>query len=84
MTLQVPIPVSFTPKMETTKAVILTDICIDGQLIVAEAVVPKMYFNATDTNNGFIESWVLTQRIEEERKKNVDDAKAEILAMIAS
>lgn len=82
MQLQVPVPVSFTIKMETDRALILQDISIDDTVVVREGVIPKMTIDATDHNHGFIESWVLAQRIKEERTKDVDAAKAELLSMI--
>ena len=82
MTLQTPVPVTFHVKMETDKALILQDITIDDVIVVKEGVIPKMTINATSNTTGFIESWVITQRIKEERIKDVDTAKAEILAMV--
>lgn len=82
MQLQIPIPVTFKIKMETERALILTDISLDGQIIVQEGVIPKMCANVTDKNNGFIESWVIEQRIKEEKLKNVEDAKRNILELI--
>lgn len=81
MEIQVPIPVSFHVKMETDRALILTDITVDDKVIVKEGVIPKMLIDATDHNNGFIESWVLQQRIKEEKLQNVEDAKRELLML---
>jgi hypothetical protein len=81
MEIQVPIPVSFHVKMETDRALILTDITVDEKVIVKEGVIPKMLIDVTDHNNGFIESWVLQQRIKEEKLQNVEDAKRELLML---
>jgi hypothetical protein len=81
MEIQVPIPVTFHVKMETDRALILTDIAVDDNVIVKEGVIPKMLINVTDHNNGFIESWVLQQRIKEEKMQNVEEAKRELLML---
>jgi hypothetical protein len=70
--------------METEKAYILKNISIDDQIIVNEGVIPKKLINVTDSSNGSIESWVLTQRIQEERIKNVETAKEELLNLVKS
>lgn len=81
MEIQVPIPVSFHIKMETDRALILSDITVEDKVIVKEGVIPKMLINVTDQNNGFIEAWVLQQRIKEEKMQNVEDAKRELLLL---
>ena len=81
MEIQVPIPVSFHIKMETNRALILSDIAVEDKVIVKEGVIPKMLINVTDNNNGFIESWVLQQRIKEEKMRDVEEAKKELLLL---
>ena len=81
MEIQVPIPVSFHVKMETDRALILSDITVEDKVIVKEGVIPKMLIDVTDHNNGFIEAWVLQQRIKEEKMQNVEDAKKELLLL---
>ena len=83
MTLQVPIPVTFSLKMQTEKALILQSIAIDDTVVVQEAVIPKMYVTTDSQSSGHIESWVIAQRIQEEKQKNVEQAKQELLAMLS-
>lgn len=84
MTLQVPIPVTFSLKMQTEKAFILQSIAIDETVVVQEAVIPKMYVTMDSQSSGQIESWVIAQRIQEEKQKNVEQAKQELLAMLSA
>lgn len=81
MEIQVPVPVSFHVKMETDRALILCDIAIDDNVIIKEGVIPKMLIDMTDHNHGFIESWVLQQRIKEEKMRDVEEAKKELLLL---
>ena len=67
--------------METDRALILSDITLEDKVIIKEGVIPKMLINMTDHNNGFIESWVLQQRIKEEKMRDVDEAKKELLLL---
>ena len=83
--LEIPIPVSFTVKTTTDKAIIAQDIMLRDTLYIKEAVLPKMYTNINETKNdnstAFVEKWVLQQRYTEEQTVDVDSHVDELLAV---
>lgn len=86
MTLEIPIPVTFTIKMETERAFIVNDIMLKDKLYINEAVLPKMYTVVEDVNGNVtsanVEKWVLQQRYTEENTVDVDAHIDELLAVV--
>lgn len=87
MTLEIPIPVTFTIKMETERAFIVNDVMLKNKLYINEAVLPKMYtdIKSTDDNHvtsADVEKWVLQQRYTEENTVDVDAHIDELLAVV--
>jgi len=86
MTLEIPIPVTFTIKMETERAFIVNDVMLKNNLYIHEAVLPKMYtdIKSTDDNvtSANVEKWVLQQRYTEENTVDVDAHIDELLAVV--
>jgi hypothetical protein len=86
MNLEIPIPVTFTIKLETERAFIATNVMLKNKLYIQEAVLPKMYtiINATldDVTSATVEKWVLQQRYTEENTVDVDAHIDELLAVV--
>lgn len=86
MTLEIPIPVTFTIKMETERAFIVNDVMLKDKLYINEAVLPKMYTVVEDVNGNVtsanVEKWVLQQRYTEENTVDVDAHIDELLAVV--
>ena len=86
MTLEIPIPVTFTIKLETERAFIANNVMLKNKLYIQEAVLPKMYtiINATidDVTSATVEKWVLQQRYTEENTVDVDAHIDELLAVV--
>lgn len=79
MNLELPIPVSFSIKMETDKAYIVSDLKLQDTLLCAETNLPKMYTSIKSTDKddvttAIVENWVLEQRVQEARSQSVDNA----------
>jgi hypothetical protein len=86
MTLEIPIPVTFTIKMETERAFIVNEVMLEDNLYISEAVLPKMYTDIQSTNDNVtsanVEKWVLQQRYTEENTVDVDAHIHELLAVL--
>ena len=86
MALEIAIPVTFTIKMKTERAFIVTNVMLKDKLYINEAVLPKMYtiINAThdDVTSATVEKWVLQQRYTEENTVDVDAHIDELLAVV--
>jgi len=86
MNLEIPIPVTFTIKLETERAFIANNVMLKNKLYIQEAVLPKMYtiINATidDVTSATVEKWVLQQRYTEENTVDVDAHIDELLAVV--
>ena len=86
MNLEIPIPVTFTIKMETERAFIVNDVMLKDKLYINEAVLPKMYTDVQDVNGNVtsanVEKWVLQQRYTEENTVDVDAHVEELLAVV--
>ena len=87
MTLEIPIPVTFTIKMETERAFIVNNVMLKNNLYINEAVLPKMYteINKTDNNHvtsANVEKWVLQQRYTEENTVDVEAHVEELLSVV--
>ena len=68
--LQSPVGVTFTIKMETDKAFIVEDLQIMGKPYISSTNIPKMYVdNAKTDKDGVtlasVESWIIEQRYDE-------------------
>jgi len=85
MKLEIPIPVSFTVKTTTDKAIIAQDIMLRETQYIKEAVLPKMYTIINETKKGIttavVEKWVLLQRYTEEQTVDVESHVDELLAV---
>jgi hypothetical protein len=86
MNLELPIPVSFSIKMETDKAYIVSDLKLQDKLLCAETNLPKMYTQIQSTDKkdvtiAVVENWVLEQRIQESRSQSVDNAITKLLEL---
>ena len=86
MSLELPIPVQFSIKMETDKAYIVSDLKLQDNLLCAETNLPKMYTEVKSTNKddvtlAVVENWVLEQRVQEARSQSVDNAKSKLIEL---
>jgi len=85
MNLEIPIPVTFTIKMITDKAIIAQNIMLKGSVYIREAVLPKMFtiINNTedDVTTAVVDKWVLQQRYTEENTVDIDAHIEELLAV---
>jgi hypothetical protein len=86
MSLELPIPVTFSIKMETDKAYIVSDLKLQDNLLCAETNLPKMYtqVKSTDKNDvtiAVVENWVLEQRVQEARSQSVDNAITKLIEL---
>lgn len=85
MNLEIPIPVTFSIKMTTEKAIIAQNIMLKGQAYIKEAVLPKMFVsNIQEDENGItalVEKWVLQQRYTEENTVDVEAHIDELLSI---
>lgn len=68
--LQSPVSVTFTIKMETDKAFIVEDLQIMGKPYISSTNLPKMYVDNAKTNkegvtSASVESWIIEQRYDE-------------------
>ena len=68
--LQSPVGVTFTIKMETDKAFIVEDLQIMGKPYISSTNLPKMYVDNIKTNKdgvttASVESWIIEQRYDE-------------------
>ncbi len=86
ISLESPVSVTFTVKMETDKAIIAENIQLNGQDYISSTNLPKMYtvIHNTDDNgvtSADVESWVLKQRAEELYNPNKRDVAKELLAV---
>ena len=85
MNLEIPIPVTFSIKMTTEKAIIAQNIMLKGKAYIKEAVLPKMFVsNIQEDENGInalVEKWVLQQRYTEENTVDVEAHIDELLSI---
>tara|TARA_R100000951_G_scaffold92660_2_gene81110 strand:- start:22 stop:309 length:288 start_codon:yes stop_codon:yes gene_type:complete len=86
MSLELPIPVQFSIKMETDKAYIVSDLKLQDNLLCAETNLPKMYTEVKSTNKddvtlAVVENWVLEQRVQEARSQSVDNAISKLIEL---
>jgi hypothetical protein len=85
-TLEIPIPVTFTIKLETERAYIVNNVILSGELYVREAVLPKMFtiIKATKNENtsALVEKWVLQQRYIEENTVDVEAHIEELKSLV--
>jgi len=86
MSLELPIPVTFSIKMETDKAYIVSDLKLQDNLLCAETNLPKMYTQVKSTNKNdvtiaVVENWVLEQRVQEARSQSVDNAITKLIEL---
>lgn len=86
MSLELPIPVQFSIKMETDKAYIVSDLKLQNNLLCAETNLPKMYTEVKSTNKddvtlAVVENWVLEQRVQEARSQSVDNAISKLIEL---
>ena len=85
MNLEIPIPVTFSIKMTTEKAIIAQNIMLKGQAYIREAVLPKKFVSniQKDENgvNALVEKWVLQQRYTEENTVDVEAHIDELLSI---
>jgi hypothetical protein len=86
MTLEIPIPVTFTIKMETERAFIVNNVMLKNKLYINEAVLPKMYTDIKSNNDNVtsadVEKWVLQQRYTEENTVDVEAHVEELLSIV--
>lgn len=86
MNLEIPIPVTFTIKMETDKAFIVNNVIIKEKTYLKEAVLPKMYTDIQMEEDEFgstvayVEKWVLKQRHDEENTIDIDEHIKELIS----
>jgi hypothetical protein len=85
MSLEIGIPVTFTIKMETERAIIVNNIMLANKPYINEAVLPKIYTeilsekdNVTEAN---VEKWILQQRYVEENTVDVESHINELLSI---
>jgi|TARA_R110000744_G_scaffold169694_1_gene287635 hypothetical protein len=85
MNLEIPIPVTFTIKMITDKAIIAQNIMLKGSVYIREAVLPKMFTIISNTEDdvttAVVDKWVLQQRYTEENTVDIDAHIEELLAV---
>jgi hypothetical protein len=85
MNLEIPIPVTFTIKMVTDKAIIAQNIMLKGSVYIREAVLPKMFTIISNTEDdvttAVVDKWVLQQRYTEENTVDIDAHIEELLAV---
>jgi hypothetical protein len=86
MNLEIPIPVTFTIKLETERAFIVNDVMLKDSLYINEAVLPKMYTDILKTKDNVtsanVEKWILQQRYTEENTVDVDAHINELIAVV--
>jgi hypothetical protein len=85
VSLEIPIPVTFTIKMITDKAIIAQNIMLKGSVYIREAVLPKMFTIISNTEDdvttAVVDKWVLQQRYTEENTVDIDAHIEELLAV---
>ena len=85
VSLEIPIPVTFTIKMVTDKAIIAQNIMLKGSVYIREAVLPKMFTIISNTEDdvttAVVDKWVLQQRYTEENTVDIDAHIEELLAV---
>ena len=85
VSLEIPIPVTFTIKMITDKAIIAQNIMLKGSVYIREAVLPKMFTVISNTEDdvttAVVDKWVLQQRYTEENTVDIDAHIEELLAV---
>ena len=85
MNLEIRIPVTFTIKMITDKAIIAQNIMLKGSVYIREAVLPKMFTIISNTEDdvttAVVDKWVLQQRYTEENTVDIDAHIEELLAV---
>jgi|TARA_B110000902_G_scaffold102285_1_gene120943 hypothetical protein len=83
--LEIPIPVTFTIKMMTDKAIIAQNIMIKGNAYIREAVLPKMFTiisgTEDDISTAVVDKWVLQQRYLEENTVDIESHIEELFAL---
>lgn len=86
MSLEIPIPVTFTIKLETKRAFIVNNVMLKGSLYINEAVLPKMYTDILKTKKNVtsanVEKWILQQRYTEENTVDVEAHVNELIAVV--
>ena len=85
VSLESPVTVQFTIKMETEKAIIAENITLQGADYIQSTNLPKMYTNIVNVEDGIVtahvEEWVLEQRAKELYNPDRNDVAKKLLAL---